>query len=244
MCARVCLRARARACACNERVRVHRFLCVCVCVCSECVWFYARSFVRTLMCPSTRAFISAHVRGFVHFHRVAFSRVCVCDGCVCSERVCAPRRSACPLVARRRLAVLIARPAPHIAAARAWLRFGAIGRARARLPQVSPGRAALPRRDGLAEFCTRPWSTPPAPSTSSAAKLTSAAPTASPTMTSGRAPTEVRCRTRSRGRSRGTRGGYSRGYSGVLRGTKGILGGTQGVYGATQGVLQGYHGGT
>ncbi len=50
---------------------------------------------------------------------------------VCSERVRAPRRCARPPIARRRLAVLIARPAPRVAAARV-VAFGAIGRARAR----------------------------------------------------------------------------------------------------------------
>ncbi len=46
--------------------------------------------------------------------------------------------------------------------------FGATGRARARRPQVSPGRAARPTRF-MGDNRTRPWSTLPAPSTSSAA---------------------------------------------------------------------------
>jgi hypothetical protein len=83
---------------------------------------------------------------------------------------------------------------------------------RARLPQVSPGRAAPSRRNGLADVGTRRWSTPPAPSTSSAA------PTAPPTSgTRGQTPTEVRDRTHA-----GVVGGYSgvlRGYYGVLRGS-------------------------
>jgi hypothetical protein len=61
----------------------------------------------------TRAFVSAHVHGFVHFHRIASSRACVFGVCVCMciERVCAPRRCVGPLVARPGLAVFIARPA-------------------------------------------------------------------------------------------------------------------------------------
>ncbi len=76
--------------------------------------------------------------------------------------------------------------------------FGATGRARARRPQVSRGRAAQTRRNGLAlaDLTTRRWSTPPAPSTSSAATAAASTPTSS--MPSGRAPTEVRGRTRSR----------------------------------------------
>jgi hypothetical protein len=46
-------------------------------------------------------------------------------------RVCSERRCARPPIARRRLAVFIARPAPRVAAARA-VAFGATGRARAR----------------------------------------------------------------------------------------------------------------
>ncbi len=62
--------------------------------------------------------------GFVRFHRIAPPRVC-------SKRVCAPRRCARPPIARRRLAVCIARPAPRVAAARV-VAFGATGRTRAR----------------------------------------------------------------------------------------------------------------
>ncbi len=63
------------------------------------------------------------MRVLVPLHRIALSRACVCVTRVCVANACAR-----PLVARRRLAVSIARPAPRFAAARAWLRFGSIGR--------------------------------------------------------------------------------------------------------------------
>jgi hypothetical protein len=189
--------------------------------------------------PCTSVFVSAHVRVFVHLHRI-FVRVCSYV-CVCGERVCAPRRCARPLAARRQRAVSIARPraaqcsrACVVALGATRRAFGATGRARARRPQVSPGRAARPRRRGLAEVSTRPWSTPPAPSTSSAAK----APTVPPsTRTCGRAPTEVLCRTRSRVVGE---------YWVVLRdtrGTKGVLRGSAGVRRKPPGVISEYSGG-
>jgi hypothetical protein len=132
LCALVCARAHAhvRACVWNERVRVHvvcegasvRVLNMCVCVRAR-VCLRACACVR--VCPCTRGFVSAHVRVrvFVHFLRVACARVCVRRVCGCSESVCAPRRCARTLVARRRLAAFIARPATRFAAARAWLRW-------------------------------------------------------------------------------------------------------------------------
>ncbi len=81
-------------------------------------------------------------------------------------------------------------------------------------PQVSRGDAVPSRRSGLADMGTRPWSTPPAPSTSSAA--TTATP---PTRTCGRAPTEVRGPDSVGGWSVGYYGGYYKGTSGVLWGT-------------------------
>jgi hypothetical protein len=102
----VCVHLRASAGACNERVRVHVFVCVCVCVCecSECVGVRARSCVPTRMRPSTRAFISAHVRVSVHLHRIASPRLC--STCVCVANACAMcPRCARTLVPRRRLAV-------------------------------------------------------------------------------------------------------------------------------------------
>ncbi len=47
--------------------------------------------------------------------------------CACSERVRAPRRCARPAIARRRLAVLIARPSPRVGRARICL-FARVGR--------------------------------------------------------------------------------------------------------------------
>jgi hypothetical protein len=69
---------------------------LCVFICVRTHW----------MC--TRAFVSAHVHGFVHFHRIAFSRACVFDVCVCMciERVCAARRCVGPLVDRGTTGVL------------------------------------------------------------------------------------------------------------------------------------------
>jgi hypothetical protein len=127
---------------------------------------------------------------------------------------------------------------------RAWLRFVATGRARALRPQVSRGRAAQTRRNGLrkaADLTTRRWSTPPAPSTSSAATAAASTPTSS--MPCGRAPTEVRCRTRSRAGVGGGVVGYSR--PSILGGTTGgTRGGTRGFCRGTAGVLQGYYRGT
>jgi hypothetical protein len=104
---------------------------VCVSVYGGGVW------VRVFICVRThwvrvraRVPLCAHVRGFgfrgfppdrnlaAAFARVCVLRVCVC---VCSEHLCAPRQCARPLVARRRLAIFIARPAPRFAAACACL---------------------------------------------------------------------------------------------------------------------------
>jgi hypothetical protein len=196
------VRVRARACACNERVRLR--------VCS-CVGLYPFALAR---CVRVCVPLSARVRVR------AIPSDCNSAG-VCSERVRDLRRCARPPIARRRLAVSIARPAPRVAAARAVaVRCDRPVVARVR-PQVSPGRAARPARRGLRELGTRPWSTPsPAPSTSSAA-------TAAPTCrTCGRAPTAVRGRTRAWGlvggyTRWGTRVGYSSGVlERVRRGTR------------------------
>jgi hypothetical protein len=57
------------------------------------------------VCPCSRAFVCAHVRMFVHFHRIASSHASV------FRRVCAPPRCAGILVAPRGVAGLIARRA-------------------------------------------------------------------------------------------------------------------------------------
>jgi hypothetical protein len=142
--------------------------------------------------------------------------------------------------------------------------FDATGRARARWRKVSPSPIVPSRRNGLREEGSRPWSTLPAPSTSSAATTATVTP---PSRTCGRAPTEVRGRTRSRGGRWGTgwvpcgvlsgSTGVPQRYLGVLRGSLGVLRSTQGVkqgysrgtkglghLGGTSGALRGYFGGT
>ncbi len=104
------MRMRERACAfaCNERVRLR--VCSCVCLCP----FARARCVRACM----RASVSA---------RSVRSIPSDCNSArVCSERLCAPRRCARPPIARRRLAVFIARPAPRVEAARA-VAFGSTG---------------------------------------------------------------------------------------------------------------------
>jgi hypothetical protein len=96
-----CARAHARV-----RLRVCSFVCLC-------------SFARARACACVCACLCERTCRFVRFHRIAI------------PRVCAPRRCARPPIARRRLAVFIARPAPRVAAACA-VAFGATGRARAR----------------------------------------------------------------------------------------------------------------
>ncbi len=86
--------------------------------------FFVFVFIRVCAC--------AHVRAGMRPCVSACACSCVsiglrCRVCVCSERVSALRRCARPPVARRRLAVFIARPAPCFAAARV-VAFGAIGR--------------------------------------------------------------------------------------------------------------------
>ncbi len=208
MCARAC----ARACACNERVR----LCVCSFLCLlsfVCVCVHARCVRAACVGPCTRAFVST---------------------CAC---VCAfPSDCIFARIARRALAVLIAPRAPRVAAAHAWLHLvRSAGLARFG-PQVSRGRAARRRRRGLPDLGTRPWSTPPAPSTSSAA--TAATKTTAPTSRAcGRAPTEVRGPD-----SVGVVGGYWVGTQGGTpwvpsRVNRGVL---KGQSTGTTGVLVGY----
>ncbi len=104
-----CVRVREQ-CACNEcvRLRVCAHLCVCVHLCACAL----RACARKGACM--RAFVSAcaWVRAFPS-DRI-FARACVASVCVCSERVCSPRRCARPPIARRRLVVSIARPAPRV----------------------------------------------------------------------------------------------------------------------------------
>jgi hypothetical protein len=97
---RVLGRARARCRRGADAVSLHRVshACLSSCVCAHAratacarvrVGVGARLFigVRTrasaCLCPSMRGFMSAHVRGFGHFHRIAFFT------CVCSTRVVA-----------------------------------------------------------------------------------------------------------------------------------------------------------
>jgi hypothetical protein len=63
------------------------------------------------MCVCVRAFPSDCISIGLHFHRIAFPRACVFDVRVSVVNVCAPRCCARTLVARRGLAVFIARPA-------------------------------------------------------------------------------------------------------------------------------------
>ncbi len=209
----MCARARSCACACNERcVCACAFLLVCVHLCA-CVLACMR--------PCTRAFVSACACVRASLPDRIFARVCVVNVFMRSESVCSmSRRCARPLVERRRRAVFIARPAPRVGgrARVVSVRFHRPG-SRARWPQVSRGRTARPARRGLRETGTRPWSTLPAPSTSSAAATPTAAAS---TRTCGRAPTEVRGPDSVKGGGRRVLDGYSQGYYRVLRGTKGV----------------------
>jgi hypothetical protein len=85
---------------------------------------------------------------------------------------------------------------------------------------VSRGRAARPRPNGPHDLGTRRWSTPPAPSTSSAATTSAPAPPA--TRTCGSAPTEAR--------GPDSVGGVGRRVPRV-----GTTGGTRGYYKSTRG---------
>jgi hypothetical protein len=164
-CARVPVRARVCGSG-NGDVCLRASLCDCG---RLCVSVYADVSVM-------RAFVCA-CKCVVPFRRQASPRMCVrVHACVGVWNDCARMHRRCvgAVAARRRPAVLIARPA----AARARLRFGATGfRCRARLPQVGPSPLAPSRRDGLRDLGTRRWSTPPAPSTSSAASATTTSTT-------------------------------------------------------------------
>ncbi len=96
-CMRVCVRVRARVCA-RVCARVSARARRCVCVCVP-----MRACLLVWLCARA------------------------CTACVNERRVRAPRRCARPPIARRRLAVFIARPAPRVAVARA-VAFGATGR--------------------------------------------------------------------------------------------------------------------
>ncbi len=80
---------------------IYVFVLICVCVRAAC----ARASVRACM----RACVSACACGCAFLSDCVFALVCVC-----SERVRAPRRCARPPIARRRLAVSMARPAPRV----------------------------------------------------------------------------------------------------------------------------------
>jgi hypothetical protein len=102
-------------------------VCSCVCLCP-----FARARVRACMRASVSA--CACVRAIpsdCNSARVCSERRCSRRGAVRAAALCALRRCARPPIARRRLAVFIARPAPRVAAPRA-VAFGATGRARAR----------------------------------------------------------------------------------------------------------------
>ncbi len=189
-------RARECACVCNERVRLR--VCSGVCLCpfarARCVRACMRASVSA--CAGSCDSIGLQFRACVRRGAV---RALQSHGGGLRYLKLGPRRALRP---RARGCVRCDRPV--------------VARVR---PQVSPGRAARPTRRGLCDICTRPWSMPPAPSTSSAA---TAAPYLTTSTTSGRAPTEVRRRTR----SRGSVGGYSRGH---LGGTTGVLRGYSGV---------------
>jgi hypothetical protein len=179
------------SCACvREHVRV-RAISVSVCTCAHlCVCVH--SCARTLRaCARVRAYVrareSACALGRAFPSDCIFALLCVASMCACASRLHAPSHRTAPTCGINGSA-----RAAAVVAARAWLRLGATGRARARRPQVSPGRTARPRRNGLADLGTRPSSTPPAPSTSSAETTATAT-----SRTCGRAPTEVRCPTRS-----------------------------------------------
>ncbi len=107
----------ARACKKRERLRVCSFVCLCsfvfVCACARLCSLCACARVRACMLACVSA--CARVRAFASDCVFAHARVC-------SERVYAQRRCARPPIARRRRAVFIARPAPRVADARAWLR--------------------------------------------------------------------------------------------------------------------------
>ncbi len=93
---------------------------------------------RVCRCASWSGCVRVQVRARVYL--CVCARVCAqarllvwlcaraCTACVNERRVRAPRRCARPPIARRRLAVFIARLAPRVAAARARLQFGATGR--------------------------------------------------------------------------------------------------------------------
>ncbi len=95
---RACVRAHMCVCGCLSLG--FKCMCVCVCVCLGCVFVWVWVFRVTGLSVCVR--VRARVLGFV---------------CVCARALaCAPRRCARTLVARRRLAVLIARPATRAAA--------------------------------------------------------------------------------------------------------------------------------
>jgi hypothetical protein len=112
-----CVREHVRVCAMSMCLCAcaHLFICVHLFACAldACARVHACMRACVSACACSCVSIGLHLRARV------CSDVCVC---VCSERVCALRRCARPPIARRRRTVSITRPAPHLAAARAWLR--------------------------------------------------------------------------------------------------------------------------
>ncbi len=219
----VCVCVRASQPFLFARARVSECACVCVrmCVCCSFHGGACASFVSVSLCVRARAFVCVRgtLCGFAVPSASIFAHVL---------RVCVHARAARLRVYASWLGGRCGRPAatcgPNSSAGgagRPRVRGcgsvrSALGVARVR-PQVRRGRAARPARRGLRETGTRRWSTPPAPSTSSAASAESAGAVAT-SRTCGSAPTEVRGRTRSGGRSGGRLGGYSggtHGYQGV-----------------------------
>ncbi len=159
-CARGCARASAcvRGCVWQRPCGCVGFMCVLVrafaCV-RRSVFACACACARVCLCM--RAFVCA-CECVLPFHWQASSRRCV-RGCA---RVWVGRTTVCvclgavgAVVSRRGRAVLIARPAAP-AAARARLRFGAIGLVITHRPQVEPSATAPSGRNGLRDLRTRP----------------------------------------------------------------------------------------
>ncbi len=159
----MCVRVFVRLCACAfVRVRaMHVCLCVALCACAL-MCAYALS-----VCACVGALVSAcaWVRAFPS--DCIFSRVGSTFACVRAAALCAPSHRTAATCGIHSSAH--ASRCGRVCGRAGVVAFGATGRARARRLQGSPGRAAPSRRNGFSDTGTRPWSTPPAPSTSSAA---------------------------------------------------------------------------
>jgi hypothetical protein len=168
----------------------------CMCLGKNCVRVDSRGRARPCACRCARARARACVRAFwsvgVRLHAQRVDELCAR---ACASQLHAPSHrtaATCGMNSSAR-------------AVRAWLRS-----------QVPRGRAARPARNGLRELPTRRWSTPPAPSTSSAANT--AARTTPPSRTCTRARTEVRGPDYVTGDGRWVLAGALRGAKEVLRG--------------------------